>query len=138
MDEYGKKFDSKNLIFFHDPNIKSGYTSFKFDLTKEYIKQFSISSFLPDFNKFVHESIKDKVKISPTLRAIGTQDKYLRDRDSLGASVHLETLYVPHCCPGIYIASDLYFKTNKSFVRDASEINYSQSTAQMIRDLKKN
>ena len=31
----------------------------------------------------------------------------------------------------------MYFKTNKSFVTDASEINYSQLTAEMIRDLKK-
>ena len=62
MDEYAKEFERKNIIFVHDPNCKSGYIRFKFDFTREYIKQFLLSFSLPDFNKFVHESIKHKIK----------------------------------------------------------------------------
>ena len=122
MDEYRKVFDSKNVTFFCDPNIKSGCTSFKFDLTKEYLKEFLISSSPPSFNKFVHESIRNNVKTGPTLRAIRTQEKYLRNQNSCDTFPYLKTLYVPHHCPAIYIVSDLYLKANKSFVRDFSEI----------------
>ena len=71
------------------------------------------------------------------MRAIGTKDKYLRDQNSLGPLAYLEALHVPHHCLAIYIASDLYLKANKSFVRDLSKISYSQLTAEMIRELKK-
>ena len=77
MDEYAKEFDRKNIILICDSNHKSGCIPFKFDLTKEYIKQFLLSFSPPDFNKFVHESIKDKIKTVPTSSIIGTQDKYL-------------------------------------------------------------
>ena len=91
MDEYRKVFDSKNVTFFCDPNIKSGCTSFKFDLTKEYLKEFLISSSPPSFNKFVHESIINIVKTGPTLRAMRTQDKYLRNQNSIQNLIHLHT-----------------------------------------------
>ena len=57
MDEYAKEFDRKNIIFVRDPNRKSLYIPFKFDFTREYIKQFLLSFSPSDFNKFVHESI---------------------------------------------------------------------------------
>ena len=113
MDEYAKEFDRKNIIFIRDSIRKLGYIPFKFDLTKEYIKQFLLIFSPPDFNKFVHERIKDKIKTVPTSRVIGARDKYLRDWNSLGAFTYLETLYVPHCFPAIYIASDLCLKANK-------------------------
>ena len=71
------------------------------------------------------------------MRAIGTQDKYLRNQNSCDTFPELKTLYVPHHCPAIYIVSDLYLKANKSFVRDLSEIGYLQPTAEMIRELKR-
>ena len=39
-EEYAKESDNKNVIFMRDSNRTSGYIPFKFDLTKEYIKQF--------------------------------------------------------------------------------------------------
>ena len=39
MEQYTKKVDSKNVIFIRDVSRKSGYIPFKFDLTKNYIKQ---------------------------------------------------------------------------------------------------
>ena len=39
-EEYAKESDSKYVIFMRDSNRTSGYIPFKFDLTKEYIKQF--------------------------------------------------------------------------------------------------
>ena len=72
MDEYAKEFDRKNIIFICDSNRKSGYIPFKFDLTKKYIKQFILSFPPPDFNKFIHESIKDKIKTVPSSTVIGT------------------------------------------------------------------
>ena len=35
MDEYTKEFDRKNKIFFRNPNRKSEYIPFKFDLAKK-------------------------------------------------------------------------------------------------------
>ena len=78
MDESAKKIDRKNIIFVRDPNRKSRYIPFKFALTKEYIKQFLLNFSAPDFNKFIHESIKDKIKSDPTLGVIGTRFKYLK------------------------------------------------------------
>ena len=75
-DEYAKEFDRKNIIFICHSYHKSEYIPFKFDLT-EYTKQFWLSFFAPDFNKFIHESIKDKIKTVPTSSVIGPQDKYL-------------------------------------------------------------
>ena len=72
MDEQAKEFDSKNVILLGDINPKMGSIAFKFDLTKQYIKQFLLSSSPPDFNDFVHESIKDKIKNDPTSSVIGT------------------------------------------------------------------
>ena len=57
MDEYAKEFDRKNIIFVRDLNRKSWYIPFKFDFTREYIKQFLLSFSPSDSNKFVHESI---------------------------------------------------------------------------------
>ena len=68
-----------------DSHRKSGYIPFKFDLTKEYVKQFLLSFSPPDFNKFVHENMKDKIKADPTLSVIGTREKYLREPNSLTA-----------------------------------------------------
>ena len=69
-EEYAKESDSKYVIFMRDSNRTSGYIPFKFDLTKEYIKQFLSISSPPDINKFVLENIKDKIKTDPTLRPI--------------------------------------------------------------------
>ena len=63
MEEYAKEFDRKNIIFVRDPNRKSRYIPFKFDLTKECIKQFLLSFSPPDCNKCIHESIKIKSKL---------------------------------------------------------------------------
>ena len=70
--QHAKEFYGKNIIFVNDPNCKSKYIVFKFDLTKIYIKQFLLSSSPPDFNKFVHESIKDKIKTDLTSNVVGT------------------------------------------------------------------
>ena len=43
IEQYVKKFDSKNVIFICNPNRKSVYISSKFDETKEYIKQFLLN-----------------------------------------------------------------------------------------------
>ena len=80
-----KNFDGKNIIFVCNINRKSRYIPFKFDLTKEYIKQFLLGFSPPDFNKLVHKSIKDKMKTDPTLRVIGTQDNYLKVKNSVAA-----------------------------------------------------
>ena len=61
----------KNIIFVRDPNRKSGYIPFKLDLTKKYIKQFLVTLLPLDFNKFVHESIKDETKTDPTSSVLG-------------------------------------------------------------------
>ena len=52
IEQYAKKFDIENKIFICDPGRKSGHIPFKFDLTKEYIKQFLLSSSPPDFNNY--------------------------------------------------------------------------------------
>ena len=52
------------------------------------MKQFLLSSSPPDFNKFVHEIIKDKTKIAPTSSVIGAQNKYLKGKTLL---LHLHT-----------------------------------------------
>ena len=85
----------EKIIFIHDSNCKSGYIKFKFDITKEYIKQFLLSFSPPDFSKFVHESIKGKIKTVPTSSVIWTQDKYLHAPNSTAAFAYLKKIYTP-------------------------------------------
>ena len=110
MDEYAKEFNRKNIIFVRSPNRKTGYIPFKFDLTKECIKQFLISFTPPDFNEFVHGSIKNKIKTNPTSSVIRTREKYLGAPTSVGAFVFRQKIYVSHNTqtPLIFITSDLY------------------------------
>ena len=137
MDEYAKEFDRKNIIFVRDPNLKSGYIPFKFDLTKEYIKQFLLSSSPPDFNNFFQEGIKDKIKTDPTSSIIWTQNKYFKAQNSVAASSYHKNIYIVNNkqTSSIFIISDLYLRANKSFVRDLSKIVHLQPTAEMIKEL---
>ena len=139
MDEYAKEFDGKIIIFVCDSNRKSGYIPFKFDLTKEYIKQFLLSFSPPHFNKFVPESIKDKIKTGSTSSVIGTRGKYLKAQNAVAAFTYHENIYIPYNVQtlSIFITTDLYLRANKSFVRDLSEIAYSQLTVEMIKELRK-
>ena len=70
MDEYAKEVHRKNINYVRNPNRKSEYIPCKFDLTKEYIKQFLLSFSPPNFNKFFHESNKDNIKADPTSSVI--------------------------------------------------------------------
>ena len=107
--------------------------------TREYIKQFVLKFSPPDFNKFVHESIKDKIKTDPTSRVIWTRDKYLKAQNSVAAFTYREDVYIVNNTqtPSVFITSDLYLRANKSFVRDLSEIGHSQLIAEMIKELRK-
>ena len=140
MDDLAKEFDRKNIIFVRDPNHKSGYIPFKFDLTKEYIKQFLLNFSPPDFNKFAHESIKDKIKTDPNSKVIGTPDKYLQAQNSVAAFTYRENIYIVNNTqiPSIFITPYFVFEcSNKSFVRGLTEIGHSQPTAKMIKELRK-
>ena len=127
MDEYAKKCDRKNIIFVRDPNRKSGYIPFKLALTKEYIKQFLLNFSAPDFNKFIHESIKDKIKSDPTLGVIGTRVKYLKVQNYVARFKYHENIYKVNNTQtlSIFTKSDLYLRANKSFARDLIEIGHS-------------
>ena len=97
-------------------------------------------SFFPhDFNKFVHENIKDKIKTDPTLSLIGTRDKYLKTQNSIAAFTYHQNIYIVNNTqkPSIFITSDLYLRANKSIVRDLSEIGHSQSVGEMIKEIRK-
>ena len=126
MDEYAKKIDRKNIIFVRDPNRKSGYIPFKLDLTKEYIKQFLLNFPAPNFNKFIHESIKDKIKSDSTLGVIGTRVKYLKAQNYVARFTYHENIYKVNNTQAlsIFTKSDLYLRANKSFVRDLIEIGH--------------
>ena len=52
---------------------------------------------------------------------------------------HLHTAKTSICVQtlSIFITSDLYLRANKSFVRDLNKIGYSQPTAEMIKELRK-
>ena len=139
-EQHAKEFYGKNIIFVSDPNFKSKYIVFKFDLTKIYIKQFLLSSSPRDFNKFVHESIKDKIKTDPNSKVIGTPDKYLQAQHSVAAFTYRENIYIVNNTqiPSIFITPYFVFEcSNKSFVRGLTEIGHSQPTAKMIKELRK-
>ena len=118
MDEYANEFDRKNIIFFRDPNRKLGCIPFKFHLTKEYINQFLWSFFSLDFNKFVHEGFKDKIKTDHASSVIGTGD------NSVAALLFCQSIYIVNNTqtPSIFITCDLYLRANKSFVREICKI----------------
>ena len=89
----------KNIIFVRDPNRKSGYISFKLDLTKKYIKQFLLT--------------------------------LLEAQVSVAAFTYRKNIYIVNNTeiPSSFKASDLCLRSNKSFVRDLSEIGNSEATA---------
>ena len=96
MDECAKEFNRKNIIFVRNPNRKTGLILFKFDLTKECLKQFLISFTPSDFNEFVHGSIKNNIKTDPTSSVIRTREKYLGAPTSVGAFLFRQKIYVSH------------------------------------------
>ena len=82
-------------------------------------------------------------QILRTTSVIGTRDKYLHAPNSTVPFVYLEKIYTPFATlqpiqsSPIFITSDLYLRDNKSFVSGLSETGFSQPTAEMIKELKK-
>ena len=84
--------------------------------------------------------MKDKIKTDPNSNVIGTPDKYLHAQNSVAAFTYRENISVVNNTqiPSIFITSYFVFEcSNKSFVRDLSEIGHSQPTAKMIKELRK-
>ena len=91
------------------------------------IKQFLLNFSAPDFNKFIHERIKDKIKSDPTLGVIGTRVKYLKAQIYVARFTYHENIYKVNNTQtlSIFTKPDLCFRANKSFVRDLIEIGHS-------------
>ena len=102
------------------------------------LKQFLLIFSPPDFNKFVYEIIKNKIKTDTTVCVIGTPTKYLKVQNSVASCTYREDICIVNNTqtPSIFTTSNLYLRASK-FVRDHSEIRYSQPTAEMIKKLRK-
>ena len=95
--------------------ILIGKHSIQIWFSKKIYQTIFIKFFPPDLNKFVYESIKDKIKTDTASSVIGTQDKYLRAPKSAAAFTYYEKIYTLYNIqtPSIFIMSDLYLRDNK-------------------------
>ena len=140
IDTYAREFDRNNVIFvrkFDSSGISSGLIPFKFDFTKEYIKQFLLSTSPPSFKNFVQKSIESKTQTS---RVITTFTKFIKEKKGYyGAYINNGKTYFLSGDYAIdsYIPAKMYRKVDRTIFRTLDKIGDANPTAKVIDESKK-